>query len=113
MTPANRQTTRLKLPAMGLVLQLFAIILLPLTLLLVVITFGSLSIHQKAMRNMVGERDARAVRTAARSLSAQVDNRVKELNSIQQLISTNPSSPLTTTLHSIGYLMADFDIGVR
>ncbi len=97
---------------MGLVLQLFAIILLPLTILLVGITFYSLSIHQKAMRNMVGERDVRAVRTAARSLGTQVDNRVKELESIQQIISTNPASDVTTTLNNIGYLMADFDIGV-
>src|SRR4030042_2806490 len=98
MTPSKRQKTKLRLPAMGLVLQLFAIILLPLTILLVGITFYSLSIHQKAMRNMVGERDVRAVRTAARSLGAQVDNRAKELESIQQIISTDPASLGNTTL---------------
>jgi Flp pilus assembly protein TadG len=83
-------------------IQLFAFILLPLTLLLVAITFGSIAIHQKAMRTMVGERDARAVRTAASSLSAQVDQRIKELNTIEQLLSTNTSLPLTTLLDDIG-----------
>lgn len=112
MTPSNRPNIKLRLPALGLVLQLFAIILLPLTLLLVVITFGSLSIHQNAMRTMVGERDARAVRTAASALSAQIDNRVKELNSLQQLIPSNASTQAQTTLDNIGYLMADFDIGI-
>jgi signal transduction histidine kinase len=112
MTHSNHPKINLRLPAMGLVLQLFAIILLPLTLLLVVITFGSISIHQKAMRTLVGERDARAVRTAASALSAQVDNRVKELNSIEELLSANSSKPVTTTLDSIGYLMPDFDAGV-
>ena len=100
MKASKRPKIGLKLPALGLVLQLFAIILLPLTLLLVAITFGSLSIHQQAMRTMVGERDARAVRTAAGALNAQVDNRVKEVQSIAELLSANPSQPITTTLDS-------------
>ncbi len=112
MTPSNRPKFKLRLPAMGLVLQLFAIILLPLSLVLVGITFYSLSIHQKAMRNMVGERDALAVRAAANALSAQVDNRVKELDSLQQLISADPSVPLTTTLNIFGYMIPDFDLGI-
>jgi signal transduction histidine kinase len=112
MSLSNRPKINLRLPALGLVLQLFAIILLPLTLLLVAITFGSLSIHQKAMRTLVGERDTRAVRTAATALSAQVDNRVKELNSITQLLSANISTPVTATLGSIGYLMPDFEAGI-
>jgi signal transduction histidine kinase len=112
MTHSYRPKISHRLPALGLVLQLFAIILLPLTILLVAITFGSLSIHQRAMRSMVGERDASAVRTAASALSAQVENRVKELTSIEELFSANSSKPLTTTLDSIGYLMPDFDAGV-
>jgi hypothetical protein len=90
----------------------FTIVLLPLTILLVAITFGSLSIHQQAMRSMVGERDARAVQTAAGALNAQVDNRVKEVQSMAELLSANPSQPLTTTLSSLSFLMPDFDAGV-
>lgn len=99
-------------PAVGLVLQLFAIILLPLTVLLVVITFGSISLHQRAMRNMVGERDGLAVRAAASALNAQIDNRVKELDSIAELFTSNPTSPVTDTLDGLSYLMPDFDGGV-
>ena len=112
MNHTNRPKINLRLPALGLVLQLFAIILLPLSLLLVIITFGSLSIHQKAMRTLVGERDARAVRTAAGALSAQIDNRLKELNSIGELLAVNSTNSMTTTLDRIGYLMPDFDAGV-
>src|SRR4030042_1253004 len=111
MNHTNRPKINLRLPALGLVLQLFAIILLPLSLLLVIITFGSLSIHQKAMRTLVGERDARAARTAA-GLSAQIDNRLKELNSIGELLAVNSTNSMTTTLDRIGYLMPDFDAGI-
>ncbi len=112
MKASKRPKIRLKLPAMGLVLQLFAIILLPLTILLVVITFGSISIHERAMRDLVGERDARAVRSAASALSTQVDNRVQEVRSIAMLLSANSSKPITTTLDSLSYLTADFDAGI-
>lgn len=102
----------IRLPALGLVLQLFAIVLLPLTVLLLAIAFGSLSIHQQAMRNMVGERDVRAVRTASGTLNAQVNNRVKEVQSIAQLVDATPSQPITTSLATMSYLMTDFDGGV-
>jgi signal transduction histidine kinase len=95
-----------------LVLQLFGIILLPLTLILVAITFGSLTIHQRAMRTLVGERDERAVRIAGSALSAQVENRVNELSSIKLMLSANSSQLVSTTLSSIGYLMPEFDAGV-
>ncbi len=112
MKVSKRPKFRLKLPALGLVLQLFAIILLPLTILLVAITFGSLSIHQQAMRSMVGERDARLVQTAAGALNAQLVNRTKEMQIIAEMLSANASQPITTTLESMSALMPDFDAGV-
>lgn len=102
---------RLKLPPLGLVLQLFAIILLPLTLLLVAITFGSISVHQKAMRTLVGERDERAVYSAASALSAQLENRINDLTSIGLILSANSSQPASAE-PDIGYLTKDFDFGV-
>jgi hypothetical protein len=66
---------RFFLPWRGLIWQLFVITILPLTVLTLVITFGSLSVHQKAMRMMVGERDERAVRTAAAALEEQLKHR--------------------------------------
>ncbi len=112
MKASKRPKFKLKLPALGLVLQLFAIILLPLTILLVAITFGSISIHQQAMRSMVGDRDARAVRTAAGALNAQIDNRLKEMQIIAEMLSANGSQPITVTLDSLSALMPDFDAGV-
>ncbi len=107
-----RSSMRLKLPPLGLVLQLFAIILLPLTILLVAITFGSISVHQKAMRTLVGERDERAVYSAANALSAQLENRINELTSLSLILSAYSFQSTSTTLPSIGYLTKDFDTGV-
>ncbi len=112
MTHLNHPKLRLKLPQLGMVLQLFSIILLPLTIILVVITFGSISIHQRAMRTLVGERDERLVNTAATALSAQIENHVNELTSIRLLLSKDSTQPDTTTLSQMGYLMKDFDAGV-
>jgi hypothetical protein len=112
MKVSRRPKIGIKLPALGLMLQLFAIILLPLTLILVAITFGSLSIHQQAMRSLVGERDARAVRNAASALNAQVDNRIKEVQTVAEMILANPTEPLTTTLDNLSLLMTNFDAGV-
>jgi len=112
MTQTSHPKYKLRLPPPGLVLQLFFIILLPLTLLLVGITFGSITIHQRAMRTLVGERDLRAVRIAASALSAQLENRVQELTSIDLLVSADPTQGVTATLSTVGYLMPDFDSGV-
>ena len=49
--------------------QLLLLIILPLFLILAIVAVGSVAIHQSSMRDMVGERDLRAVRTAAAGLS--------------------------------------------
>lgn len=59
----------------GFTLQLFAFIVLPLTALLLVIAFGSLSLHHQAMRALVGERDLRAARAAAGAIGDQIQQR--------------------------------------
>jgi hypothetical protein len=46
----------------GFSVQLFAVIALPLTLLLLAIAFATVTIHQRDMPDRVGERDERAVR---------------------------------------------------
>ncbi len=60
----------------------------------------------------MGERDERAVYSAAGVLNAQLRNRINELTSISLIISTNSSQPKSTVLSNIGYLTKDFDIGV-
>jgi signal transduction histidine kinase len=59
----------------GLPAQLFLFIVLPLTALLVAVAFGGLAVHQRAMRQMVAERDERAARAAAAALEAQLRGR--------------------------------------
>jgi signal transduction histidine kinase len=59
----------------GFTLQLFGLIILPLTALLLVIAFGSLSLHHHAMRSLVGERDLRAANAAAAAIAYQIQQR--------------------------------------
>ncbi|HEY4579779.1 MAG TPA: hypothetical protein VIG89_01975, partial [Candidatus Acidoferrales bacterium] len=56
-------------------LQLFVFIVLPLAFLLVALTFGSLTLHQGAMRALVAERDKRAVQAASAAIAEQLHHR--------------------------------------
>lgn len=70
--------TRLRsLPA-----QLLVFTILPLSLALVAIAFGGLTLHQRAMRQMVGERDERATRAAASAMSEQLNRRGAAIRSL-------------------------------
>lgn len=75
----------------GLPLQLFVLIVLPLTLLIFVIAFGSLTLHQRAMRAMVGERDERAARAAAAAITEQLNHRAAAVQSLASQVHTNDS----------------------
>ena len=55
--------------------RLFLFVVLPLTALLVVIAFGSLTLHSRAMRSLVAEREERTVHAAADSVSEQLLHR--------------------------------------
>lgn len=66
----------------GLPVQLFLFTILPLTLLLAAIAFGGLSLHQQAMRRMVGERDERATRAAAAALEEQLQRRAAAVSNL-------------------------------
>jgi hypothetical protein len=57
----------------GVTLQLFLIAVLPLTVLVLIITFGSLKLHHEAMRSLVTDRNFRAVESAATSLSKEIE----------------------------------------
>jgi signal transduction histidine kinase len=54
---------------------LFLIVVLPLTILLVVIAFGSLGLHSQAMRSLVAEREGRTVHAAADAIAEQLRHR--------------------------------------
>ena len=59
----------------GLPVQLFLFTILPLTALMAAVAFGGLGLHQRAMRQMVAERDERAARAAAAALEEQLRGR--------------------------------------
>lgn len=93
----------------GLTVQLLAITVLPLTLLLLVIAFGSVALHQQDMRTLVGERDERAVQSAAAALNSELHHRAANISNLVALaqLSENNSSISTTD-----DLAADFDGGL-
>jgi signal transduction histidine kinase len=91
-------------------LQLFAFIVLPLTLLLLVVAFGGLSFHQQAMRSMVGERDQRATRAAASAISEQLNYRVAAVRNLV-LQATMAETP-EHALNDLSFILPDFDGGM-
>lgn len=72
-------------PWRGLTAQLLAITVLPLTLLLLLIAFGSVSLHQQDMRALVGERDERAVQSAASALASELHHRAASISNLTAL----------------------------
>src|SRR5574341_1985190 len=93
----------------GLTVQLLAITVLPLTLLLLFIAFGSVRLHQQDMRALVGERDERAVQAAAAALSSELHHR---LTSISNLVALAELSDDTTSIRTMDDLASDFDGGL-
>ncbi|MCC7207527.1 MAG: HAMP domain-containing protein [Anaerolineae bacterium] len=49
--------------------QSFALIVVPMVALLILVAYGGISLHEHAMRALVAERDARAIRAAAETLA--------------------------------------------
>jgi len=69
--------------------QLFAVTVLPLTLLLLLIAFGGVNMHQQDMRALVGERDERAVQSSAAALQSELHHRQATISSMAVLASGN------------------------
>lgn len=103
----------LPLPGMrwrGLNLQFFALFFIPLIGVLLLITFGSLTLHQRAMRQLVGERDERAARTAASALGEQLYHHSAAVQGLALRASDHisPENILETSL----FLKDDFEFGL-
>lgn len=94
----------------GLNTQLFLIAVLPINLLLLAVTFGSMAIHQNAMRILVGQRDQRTVRSAASALQEHLDHRASAIQGVA--LRTEDNSSLEGILESVDYLLPDFDFGI-
>ena len=93
----------------GLTVQLLAITVLPLTVLLLLIAFGSVSLHQQDMRALVGERDERAVQAAAAVLASELHHRAA---SISNLVALAELSDNTASIQTTDDLASDFDGGL-
>jgi signal transduction histidine kinase len=104
--------TRPYSPWRGLTLQLFVLTILPLTMLLLAITLGSLAVHQNAMRAMVGERDERAVQTASRAIEAEIRHRAAAIHGLALQVKDIPTEGLEAVLSSNAYLLPDFEGGL-
>ncbi len=95
----------------SLPLQLFILTVLPLTALLMLIAFGSLGLHQRAMRTMVGERDERATRAAAAAITEQINHRLSAIRGVALQAAKAPTDP-EHTLADAAYLLPDFEGGI-
>ena len=93
----------------GLTVQLLAITVLPLTLLLLLIAFGSVSLHQRDMRALVGERDERAVQAAGAALDSELHHRAANISHLVALAELSNDS---TSLHVTEDLASDFEGGL-
>jgi signal transduction histidine kinase len=103
---------RFSLPWRGLIPQLFVLIIFPLTILLLAFSFGSISMHQRAMRSLVGERDERAVRSAAAALATEIEHRMASLRTMALLAEESTPSSLAGLLDRSGDLPNGFEFGV-
>lgn len=103
---------RFSLQWRGMTLQLIAVTVLPLTVLLLVITIGSFSIHQQAMRTLVGERDERAVKTAAKAFESEINHRILAVQSVDLRAASASPDSLAEILQTSTYLLNDFDGGL-
>ena len=93
----------------GLTVQVFAITVLPLTLLLLFIAFSSVFRHQEDMRALVGERDERAVQAAAAALDSELHHRASNLLHLVAILELqNDPSTIAATKD----LADDFDGGL-
>ncbi len=93
-----------------LTIQIIALVFLPLTILVLVVAFGSTSLHQTAMRRLVGERDERAARSVANAINAQLLHRADLVQSLAHR--GREQASLIDVLESSEFLDQEFDIGL-
>lgn len=93
----------------GLTVQLIAITVLPLTLLLLAITFTSVFRHQQDMRSLVAERDERAVQAASAALDSELHHRA---SNIANLVAMAENQGNRSVIAATADLASDFDGGL-
>jgi len=107
------KTNRTYLPKWrGFTTQLVVLTILPLTLLLLAIAFGSVYMHQQDMRALVGERDGRAVQSAAAAVGAELHHRSTTIASLALIIDSEADLSSGSLIIADEDLMIDFDGGL-
>lgn len=101
---------RFRISFSGLNTQLFFFVIFPISLLLLAVTFGSLALHQDAMRNLVGERDQRTIRSAASAMREQLNHRAAAIQGLAIRIQDNRTPE--DILNSVDFLLDDFNVGI-
>jgi signal transduction histidine kinase len=94
----------------GLLSQALAFLIVPLVVLLVAIPLGSLALHGQAMRELVGERDARAARSSASALGEQLARRARLVQALAAGVHTGDAP--ADVLARFAFLTDDFTDGV-
>lgn len=94
----------------GLTTQVVIWGIIPISLILILVSFGSLSLHRDAMRTMVGERDRRTVRSAAGALREQLNHRAATVQGLA--IRLEDGGKPDEVLSSAAFLLSDFDAGL-
>jgi signal transduction histidine kinase len=92
----------------GLRPQILFWAILPLILILILVSFGSINLHQHSMREMVAERDAQIASLAASQLDGSLEQRTLALRTLLEE-SANGTASLADGSRP---LLADFDGGV-
>jgi hypothetical protein len=94
----------------SLPLQLYIITVLPLTVLLLFIAFGGVALHQNDMRALVGDRDERAIRSAAATLESELHHRKSTVTNLAILAGSADELAFEKILQTDDFA-ADFDGG--
>ncbi len=93
----------------GVTVQLLLLTVLPLTVILGVISFASIAMHQDAMRRLVSDRDIRAVVATAGSIGAIVQHKTDTLQLVAEgsarQAQLSPQAAITASV-----LIADVDV---
>ncbi len=101
----------MKHPLSGLPFQILTLLVLPLLVLVLVVAFGGVALHQSAMRDMVAEHNLHAVRGVAVNLSAELELRREVLTHLAERVQRG--EPPAAIVHAEGdWLSLLFDGGV-
>ena len=90
--------------------QLLLLIILPVVIILLIVVICSVSLHKQAMKQMIGERDAKIATLAANAINAQLKHRAATGYNLA-LRAADGISP-EEIVQDADFMLADFDAGI-